>query len=291
MGAEADYRACVEGLRDYVGKSGFTKALLGLSGGIDSALVAAIAVDALGAAAVRTVMLPSSYTSEQSLEDAAAVAQRLGCRYQRLAITQAQRAVLDTLAPLFGDMPPDTTEENIQSRLRGVLLMALSNKFGEMLLSTGNKSESAVGYATLYGDMCGGYNPIKDLYKTAVVRLCHWRNAHHCPWMRGPAGPVIAESVIRKPPSAELRPNQTDQDSLPAYETLDAILHLLVEEDKSVADCAAAGHDRKTIRRIEQLLYGGEFKRFQSAPGVRLSDRAFWLDRRYPIVNRFRDPS
>jgi NAD+ synthase len=288
---EQDYRAMVEALRDYLRKTGFGKVLLGLSGGIDSAIVAAIAVDALGADQVRCVMLPSEYTSQASLDDAAAAARALGCRYDTVSIAGPRAAVTEALAPLFGDMPADLTEENIQSRIRGLLLMAQSNKFGEMLLTTGNKSEVAVGYATIYGDMAGGYNPIKDMYKTRVFDICRWRNAHHRDWMQGPAGQVIPPAIIDKPPSAELRPDQRDDDSLPPYDVLDGILAMLVDGDASVADCVAAGYDRATVKKIEHLVYISEYKRFQAAPGVRLSDRAFWLDRRYPIVNRWRDPS
>jgi NAD+ synthase len=288
---EQDYRAMVEALRDYMRKTGFGKVLLGLSGGIDSAIVAAIAVDALGADQVRCVMLPSEYTSQASLDDAAAAAVALGCRYDTVSIAGPRAAVTEALAPLFGDMPADLTEENIQSRIRGLLLMAQSNKFGEMLLTTGNKSEVAVGYATIYGDMAGGYNPIKDMYKTRVFDICRWRNARHRDWMQGPAGQVIPPAIIDKPPSAELRPDQRDDDSLPPYDVLDGILALLVDGDASVADCVASGYDRETVKKIEHLVYISEYKRFQAAPGVRLSDRAFWLDRRYPIVNRWRDPS
>ncbi|WP_296764376.1 NAD+ synthase [Sediminimonas sp.] len=286
---EQDYRAMVEALRDYCRKTGFARVLLGLSGGIDSALVAAIAVDALGAENVRCVMLPSDYTSDASLEDAQAVAVNLGVQYDTLPIGPANAAVGETLAPLFAGRDADVTEENIQSRLRGLLLMALSNKFGEMLLTTGNKSEVAVGYATIYGDMAGGYNPIKDLYKTRVFAVSRWRNGAHRAWMAGPAGTVIPPRIIEKPPSAELRPDQKDADSLPPYDELDAILELLVDHDASVTDCVAAGHDRDTVKKIEHLLYISEYKRFQSAPGTRLSPHAFWRDRRYPIVNRWRD--
>ena len=289
---EQDYRCMVESLRDYCGKAGFGKVLLGLSGGIDSALVATIAVDALGAENVRCVMLPSEYTSQGSLDDAKDIAERLGCRYDYVPIAEGRQAITNTLAPLFDGTKPDLTEENIQSRLRGLLLMALSNKFGEMLLTTGNKSEVAVGYATIYGDMAGGYNPIKDMYKTRVFDCCRWRNANHRPdWMQGPAGEAIPVTIIDKPPSAELRPDQKDEDSLPPYPVLDAILTMLVDGEASVADCVAAGFDRATVKRVEHLLYISEYKRFQSAPGARLSPRAFWLDRRYPIVNRWRDPS
>ena len=287
---EQDYRAMVEGLRDYLGKAGFSKVLLGLSGGIDSAIVATIAADAIGPQNVRCVMLPSEYTSSESLEDAAAVAQRLGCRLDDLPISGPRAAVTEALSALFAGTTPDITEENIQSRLRGLLLMALSNKFGEMLLTTGNKSEVAVGYATIYGDMSGGYNPIKDLYKTRVFETCRWRNANHRDWMMGPEGEVIPTRVIDKPPSAELREDQRDDDSLPPYDVLDAILEGLVDREASVADLVADGFDAEVVRKVERLVYLSEYKRFQSAPGGRLTPRACWLDRRYPIVNRWRDP-
>ncbi len=288
---EADYRACVLSLADYMKKTGFKKAVLGLSGGIDSAVVAAIAADAIGPENVHCVMLPSEYTSAHSLEDAAACARALGCRLDTVPIIAAKEAVEATLAPLFAGMAQDTTEENVQSRLRGVMLMALSNKFNEMLLTTGNKSEMAVGYCTIYGDMNGGYNPLKDMYKTRVFLLARWRNENHRPWMLAPAGEVIPDRIITKPPSAELRPDQTDQDSLPPYEELDSILEGLVEHEASVADLVAQGHDLATVKRIEHLLYIAEYKRFQSAPGTRLTQKAFWLDRRYPIANRWRDSS
>ncbi|MFQ1702512.1 NAD+ synthase [Loktanella agnita] len=288
---EQDYHVMVLALRDYMRKTGFKKVLLGLSGGIDSAIVAAIATDALGPENVRCVMLPSEYTSQGSLDDAAAAANALGVTYDTVNIAGPRAAVTEALAPLFGDLPADLTEENIQSRLRGLLLMAQSNKFGEMLLTTGNKSEVAVGYATIYGDMAGGYNPIKDMYKTRVFETARWRNAHHRDWMQGPAGEVIPVAIIDKPPSAELRPDQKDEDSLPPYDILDGILKMLVDDEASVADCVAAGYDRETVKKIEHLIYISEYKRFQSAPGPRLSSRAFWLDRRYPIVNRWRDSS
>lgn len=288
---EQDYHAMVLSLRDYLRKSGFSKVLLGLSGGVDSAIVATIAVDAVGAENVRCVMLPSEYTSSESLEDAKAVAENLGCRYDFVPIDAGRAAITATLAPLFAGTAPDLTEENLQSRLRGLLLMALSNKFGEMLLTTGNKSEVAVGYATIYGDMAGGYNPIKDLYKSRVFEICRWRNAQHRGWMMGRAGAVIPERVIAKPPSAELRADQKDSDSLPDYPVLDGILTILVDQDGSISDCVAAGYDRADAKRVEHLLYISEYKRFQAAPGTRLSKRAFWLDRRYPIVNRWRDGS
>ncbi|MAY88002.1 MAG: NAD+ synthase [Pseudooceanicola sp.] len=288
---EQDYRVMVQSLRDYMGKTGFRKALLGLSGGVDSAIVATIAADAIGPENVRCVMLPSEYTSPESLEDAEAAARALGCPYDYVPISQARAAVTETLAPIFEGTTPDLTEENIQSRLRGLLLMAMSNKFGEMLLTTGNKSEVAVGYATIYGDMAGGYNPIKDLYKTRVFETCRWRNESHRDWMMGPKGTVIPERIITKPPSAELRPDQKDSDSLPDYPDLDAMLEILVDRDGSVADCVAAGFDREVAQKVERLIYLSEYKRFQSAPGARLTKGAFWLDRRYPIVNRWRDPS
>ena len=288
---EQDYRAMVMGLHDYLAKSGFSKVLLGLSGGIDSALVATIAADAIGPENVRCVMLPSEYTSQGSLDDAADLAGRLGCPLDTVSIQDPRRAVEGALAHVMEGTQPDITEENIQSRLRGLLLMAISNKFGGMLLTTGNKSEVAVGYCTIYGDMSGGYNPIKDMYKTRVFETCRWRNANHRPWMQAPAGAVIPVSIIDKPPSAELRPDQKDEDSLPPYEVLDAILERLVEEDQSVEEIVAAGFDRATVKRVEHLLYISEWKRFQSAPGPRLTTRAFWLDRRYPMVNRWRDPS
>ncbi|PTX57454.1 NAD+ synthase [Litoreibacter ponti] len=288
---EQDYHVMVTALRDYMGKTGFKKVLLGMSGGIDSALVATIAVDALGAENVRCVMLPSEYTSAHSLEDASEAAKLLGARIDTVPISGPRAAVTEALAPLFEGTEEDLTEENIQSRLRGVLLMALSNKFGEMLLTTGNKSEVAVGYATIYGDMSGGYNPIKDLYKMRVFETCRWRNANYRNWMRGPDGIAIPQRIIDKPPSAELRADQKDEDSLPPYEVLDDILERLVDREQSVAEVVAAGHDRETVKRIEHLLYISEYKRFQSAPGARISPRAFWLDRRYPIANRWRDPS
>ncbi len=288
---EADYRAMVVSVKDYLAKTGFRQVLLGLSGGVDSALVAAIAVDALGADNVRCVMLPSCFTSKTSIEDAEAVARALGTRLDTVPISAAQGAVDEALAPLFAGTQPGITEENIQSRLRGVMLMALSNKFGAMLLTTGNKSEMAVGYCTIYGDMNGGYNPLKDLYKTRVFDTCRWRNETHRPWMAGPAGVVIPARVIDKPPSAELRDNQKDEDSLPPYVVLDAILDGLIEREASVADLVAEGHDRATVKKIEHLLYISEYKRFQSAPGTRLTKRALWLDRRYPIAMRWRDES
>ena len=288
---EQDYHVMVVALRDYMAKTGFKKVLLGMSGGVDSALVATIAADAIGPENVRCVMLPSEYTSPESLEDAEACAKALGCHYDYVPIAEGRAAITNTLAPLFAGMEPGLTEENIQSRLRGLLLMAMSNKFGEMLLTTGNKSEVAVGYATIYGDMAGGYNPIKDLYKTRVFTTCEWRNANHRDWMMGNAGTVIPQRIITKPPSAELRDDQKDSDSLPDYPELDAILDILVDQDGSIADCVAAGFARETAQKVERLLFLSEYKRFQSAPGTRLTKHAFWLDRRYPIVNRWRDQS
>jgi NAD+ synthase len=278
-------------LRDYLAKTGFKKVLLGLSGGIDSAIVATIAADAIGPDNLRCVMLPSRYTSTHSLEDAEAVAKALGCRLDIVSIVAPQDAALSALAHLFEGTEPGVTEENIQSRLRGLLLMAISNKSGEMLLTTGNKSEMAVGYCTIYGDMNGGYNPIKDLYKTRVFETCRWRNVHHRDWMMAPPGVVVPPRVINKPPSAELRPDQKDEDSLPPYPVLDAILDGLVENELSVADLVAKGFERATVKKVEHLLYISEYKRFQSAPGTRLTKRAFWMDRRYPIANRWRDQS
>jgi NAD+ synthase len=286
-----DYRAMVEATRDYVVKSGFSKVLLGLSGGIDSAIVAVVAVDALGRENVRCVRLPSRYSSEGSLTDAAELARRLGVRLDTVPIAEGVAAIETMLAPLFAGKAPDIAEENIQSRLRGLLLMALSNKFRELLLTTGNKSEIAVGYATIYGDMNGAYNPIKDLYKSRVFECARWRNAEHHPWMRGPAGEVIPPVVIQKPPSAELRPGQKDEDSLPPYDVLDAILRRLVEDQLSTAEIIGEGFERETVMAVQELLYRSEWKRFQSAPGTKLTKRAFWLDRRYPIVNRWRDRS
>ncbi|MEM9062490.1 MAG: NAD+ synthase [Pseudomonadota bacterium] len=286
-----DYRAMVEATRDYVVKSGFSKVLLGLSGGIDSAIVATVAADALGPENVRCVRLPSKYSSEGSLTDAEDLAKRVGVTLQTLPIEDGVAAIEGSLAPFFEGRNPDVTEENLQSRLRGLYLMAMSNKFGELLLTTGNKSEIAVGYSTIYGDACGAYNPIKDLYKTRVFECCRWRNQEHHPWMRGPAGEVIPPNILQKPPSAELRPDQKDEDSLPPYYVLDAILRMLVEEQLSTEEIIAAGYERETVMKVQHLLYISEYKRFQSAPGVKLTDRAFWLDRRYPIVNKWRDRS
>jgi NAD+ synthase len=290
QGDAAAYQACVLGVRDYVNKNGFPGVILGLSGGIDSALVAAIAVDALGPQRVRAVMMPYRYTSEASIRDAAACADALGIDYQTLPIEDAVAGLLRSLEPALAGTEADTTEENIQARARGIILMALSNKFGGMVVTTGNKSEMSVGYATLYGDMNGGFNPVKDLYKMEVYRLARWRNAHVPKGGLGPAGEVIPEPIITKVPTAELRPNQTDQDSLPPYEVLDDILACLVEHEMPLADIVARGHAPEVVKRVERLLYLAEYKRRQAAPGVKISARNFGRDRRYPIVNKFREP-
>ena len=282
------YHAMQIGLADYVNRNRFPGVVLGLSGGIDSALSAAVAVDALGADRVWCVMMPSRFTSQDSLDDAAECARMLGCRLDTIAITPAMEAFDAMLAPVFEGKVRDITEENIQSRIRGVTLMALSNKYGHMLLTTGNKSEMSVGYATIYGDMAGGYSVLKDAYKTTVFALSRWRNANRPKLALGPNGPVMPERVITKPPTAELRENQKDQDSLPPYEMLDPILHGLVEEELSVADIVARGFDRDTVIRIERLLYVAEYKRRQSPPGVKIGVRNFGRDRRYPITNAFR---
>jgi NAD+ synthase len=278
------------GLRDYVEKNRFPGVVLGLSGGVDSAICAAMAVDALGPERVHCVMLPFRFTSEESLKDAADCAQALGVRYDILPIFAGVEGIEASLKPAFNDRPRDITEENIQSRVRGTMLMSISNKFGPMVVTTGNKSEMSVGYATLYGDMNGGYNPIKDIYKTQVFRLCRLRNRWRPDWAKGPAGVVIPENIIAKPPTAELRENQKDQDSLPPYDELDAILEGLVEKEMRVADIVAKGYAVETVRKVERLLYIAEYKRRQSAPGVKVTRKNFGRDRRYPIVNRFRDP-
>ncbi|MBB4228663.1 NAD+ synthase [Rhizobium mongolense] len=286
---EADYRACLVGFRDYVNKNGFKNVVLGLSGGIDSAICAAIAVDALGEERVRTVMLPYRYTSTDSLKDAADCAKALGCRYDIVPIEEPVKGFTSALSPLFEGTDSGITEENLQSRARGTILMAISNKFGSMVVTTGNKSEMSVGYATLYGDMNGGFNPIKDLYKMQVYALSRWRNGHVPPDALGPSGEVIPQNIIDKAPSAELRPDQTDQDSLPPYPVLDDILECLVEKEMAVEEILARGHDVATVHRVEHLLYLAEYKRRQSAPGVKITKKNFGRDRRYPITNRFRD--
>jgi NAD+ synthase len=283
------YHAMMLGLRDYVNKNRFPGVVLGLSGGIDSALSAAVAVDALGPRRVRCVMLPSQYTSQESLDDAGEIARLLGCAYETVPIEPAVEAFTASLLNTFAGRAVDTTEENIQSRIRGVILMAISNKFGPMVLTTGNKSEMSVGYATLYGDMCGGYNVLKDVYKTEVFRLARWRNANVPRGALGPAGRVMPDNVIVRPPSAELRADQKDEDSLPPYEILDGILEMLVEGEMSFAQVVAKGYEPATVKRIEQLLYVSEYKRRQAPPGVKITRRNFGRDRRYPITNAFRD--
>jgi NAD+ synthase len=287
---KADYTACMLGLRDYVEKNRFTGVVLGLSGGVDSALCAAMAVDALGCERVRCVMLPFRYTSQESRDDAAALARALGVRYDIVPIESAVRGLETALTGVFAGAPRDVTEENLQARARGTILMAISNKFGLMVVTTGNKSEMSVGYATLYGDMNGGFNPIKDLYKTEVYRLSRLRNGWKPEGARGPERDVIPENVIVRAPSAELRENQTDQDTLPPYDELDQILERLVEREESTATIVAAGFNRDTVMKVERMLYLAEYKRRQAAPGVKVTLKNFGRDRRYPIVNRFNDP-
>jgi NAD+ synthase len=289
-GDKADYAACVLGLRDYVDKNGFKGVILGLSGGVDSALTAVLAVDALGAERVHCVMLPYKYTSQASRDDAAAVAKTLGVRYDIVPIDHAVRGLEESLAPLFAGRTRDVTEENLQARARGVILMAISNKFGLMVVTTGNKSEMSVGYATLYGDMNGGFNPVKDLYKTEVYRLGRLRNGWKPDGALGPEGAVIPENIFARAPSAELREDQTDQDTLPPYDVLDRILERLVEREEPVAKIVEAGFDRDTVMKIERMLHVAEYKRRQACPGVKVTLKNFGRDRRYPITNRFRDP-
>jgi NAD+ synthase len=288
-GDEADYAACVLGLRDYVNKNRFPGVLLGISGGIDSSLCAAIAVDALGADRVRGVMLPFRFTAQVSLDDAARLAANLGIRYEVLPIAKAVNGFEEILSAPFAGLSRDITEENLQARARGTLLMAISNKTGAMVVTTGNKSEMSVGYATLYGDMNGGFNPIKDIYKTEVFRLSSLRNEWKPPGARGPSGEVIPPDIIARPPTAELRENQTDQDSLPPYDVLDAILERLVEREEPLATIVAGGFDREVVARVDRLLNIAEYKRRQAAPGVKVTSRNFGRDRRYPITNKFRD--
>ena len=286
---EARWRACVLGLRDYVLKNGFSHVVLGLSGGIDSAVVAAMAADAFGPEKVHAIMLPYRYTSQESLRDAGDCAERLGVRYDIVAIGDPVDGALRELQPIFGNRPIDLAEENIQSRMRGTMLMAVSNKLGSMLLSTGNKSEMGVGYATIYGDMNGGYNPLKDMFKMQVYALADWRNRHMPGDCLGRAGEVIPQAIIDKAPSAELRPDQTDQDSLPPYPVLDDILTCMVEEEMALGDIVKRGHDPATVKRIERLVNIAEYKRRQSAPGPKLSPRAFGQGRKYPITNGYKD--
>jgi NAD+ synthase len=291
---EAPWQAMLRGLRDYVRKNGFRQVVLGLSGGIDSAVVAAVAADALGPDNVHTVMLPYRYTSEDSLKDAKDCADRLGVRYDIIPIGKPVDEALTQLQPVFGNVPPDLTEENIQSRMRGLVLMAVSNKTGAMLLTTGNKSEMAVGYATIYGDMNGGYNPIKDLFKMEVYKLAAWRNAHVPDGSLCPHGDVIPQNIIDKAPSAELRPDQKDEDSLPPYPILDEVLTGLIEDELSVAAIVDRGQgrfDRALVKRVERLVLLAEYKRRQAAPGVKLTKKAFGIGRKYPITNGYRDES
>jgi NAD+ synthase len=287
---QADYTACMVGLRDYVDKNRFRGVVLGLSGGVDSALCAALAADAIGADRVRGVMLPYRFTSQESLDDAEAIARALGIHYDTVPIEQAVQGLEAALTGIFAGAPRDVTEENLQARARGVILMAISNKFGLMVVTTGNKSEMSVGYATLYGDMNGGFNPIKDLYKTEVYRLARLRNRWKPDGVLGPDGRVIVENVLTRAPTAELRENQTDQDTLPPYDVLDQILERLVEREEPLATIIAAGFDRETVMKIERMLNLAEYKRRQAAPGVKVTQKNFGRDRRYPITSRFRDP-
>jgi NAD+ synthase len=286
---EDTYSALIVGLRDYVAKNGFQGIVLGLSGGVDSALSAAVGVDALGADRVLCARLPSRFTGQVSMEEAQSVADRLGIRLMTIPIEPVMTHAESTLAPAFEGRARDVTEENLQARIRGMLLMALSNKFGYMLLTTGNKSEMSVGYATLYGDMCGGFSVLKDIYKTDVYRLARWRNAHRPRLAKGPIGEVIPERTLTRAPTAELRPDQTDQDSLPPYDELDAILAGLVEGEKSVDELAASVAPLDVVLRVQKMLYVAEYKRRQAPPGVKVSRRSFGRDRRYPITNCFRE--
>ncbi len=283
----AIYQAMVLGLRDYVNKNRFPGVILGLSGGIDSALSAAVAVDAIGPDKVHCVMMPSPYTSDESLEDAAEAAELMGIVYDTVPIIDAMKAFETMLQPVFGEAEADTTEENIQARARGLIVMAISNKLGYMPLTTGNKSEMSVGYATLYGDMCGGYSVLKDVYKTTVFAVSHWRNQNYWTGFLGPQGRVIPERIITKKPSAELKPDQFDEDSLPPYDVLDDILKNLIEGEHAITDIVARGHDPDVVRRVWHMLDRAEYKRRQAPPGVKISSRAFGRDRRYPITNGF----
>lgn len=283
------YQAIMLATRDYVNKNRFPGVVIGMSGGVDSALSAIVAVDALGADRVHLVMMPSRFTSEESLIDAADAASMMGCGIDNIPIADAVGAYDKLLAGSFAGTEPDTTEENIQSRIRGIILMALSNKFGKMVLTTGNKSEMSVGYATIYGDMCGGYNALKDIYKLDVFALCHWRNAHHPLGGLGPRGQIMPLNIIEKPPTAELRPDQKDEDSLPPYPELDDILECLIEREMRAKDIVARGHKQETVARIQHLLYIAEYKRRQAPPGAKITVKNFGRDRRYPITNGYRD--
>lgn len=285
---EMTYRALMHGLRDYTRKNGFEEIVIGLSGGIDSALSAAIAVDALGASKVHCILLPSMFTSKESIVDASKCLTMLGANSQTHPIQSVVESILEELKESFAGKDKDTTEENIQARVRAIILMAISNKFGHMALTTGNKSEMSVGYATLYGDMSGGFSVLKDVYKTRVYALAEWRNTHMPESGLGPKGQAIPEEIINKIPTAELRPNQTDQDTLPPYEELDQILYLLIDEDKGIEEIINSGHSAPLVAQIENMVYSTEYKRRQAPPGVRISRRNFGRDRRYPITNSFR---
>jgi NAD+ synthase len=289
-GDQADYTACMLGLRDYVNKNGFPGVVLGLSGGIDSALCAVMAVDALGVERVRCVMMPYKFTSQESLDDAGECARALGMHYETLPIAAAVEGFEAVLKPAFNGLPRDVAEENLQARTRGTTLMAISNKFNLMVVTTGNKSEMSVGYATLYGDMNGGFNPIKDLYKTQVFRLGRLRNGWRPEGALGPSGRIIPENIFVRPPTAELRENQKDEDTLPPYAILDPILERLVEGEEPISAIVAAGFDRDTVMRVERMINIAEYKRRQACPGVKVTLKNFGRDRRYPITNRFRDP-
>ncbi len=288
-GEAANYLACITGLRDYVDKNGFPGVVLGLSGGVDSGLCAAMAVDALGSKRVHCVMLPYSFTSNESLSDAAATAEALGVRYDIMPIHAAVEGLTQGLSKVFDGAAPDATEENLQSRARGTLLMAISNKFGPIVITTGNKSEVSVGYATLYGDMNGGFNPIKDLYKGQVYALARYRNEARPKGCLGPLGIVIPENVLTKAPTAELKANQRDQDTLPPYDVLDDILNCLVELEMPLPEIVARGHAPELVKKVERMLYLAEYKRRQAAPGVKITAKNFGRDRRYPITNKFRE--
>lgn len=288
-GAEQIYQALLLGLRDYVTKNGFSGILLGMSGGIDSAISAALAVDALGPDSVHCVMMPSVYTSQDSLDDAMECCAALGTTLDTISIKNPVQAFEDELAHHFTPQTPDITHQNIRSRSRGLILMALSNASGKMVLSTGNKSEMATGYATLYGDMCGGFNALKDVYKTEIYAISRWRNAHKPAHAFGPHGPVIPERILTKAPTAELKPDQKDQDSLPPYDVLDDILRGLIEEDLDIRSIAARGHSPETVIKVAEMLDRAEYKRRQAAPGIKITSRAFGRERRYPITNGFKN--
>ena len=283
------YQAMILGLRDYVTKNNFPGIILGLSGGIDSALSAAIAVDAIGPEKVHCVMMPSPYTSHSSIQDALELTKTLGVKYQTIPINDIMSSCDKSLSDTFVGTEKDTTEENIQSRIRGLIIMSISNKFGYLALTTGNKSEMSVGYATLYGDMCGGFSVLKDLYKTTIFDVCRWRNSNKPTGSLGKQDKIIADQIIEKKPTAELRPNQFDEDSLPKYEILDDILKNLIEGERAIDELVDIGHEEETVRRVWKLLDRAEYKRRQAPPGVKISSRAFGKDRRYPITNGYSD--